>query len=372
MKNAQALAHIRQLSCLGVAGEAVMPALLKAVREYVGADSAAFFWVDARGEMTNLHAERVLPAPLMKLYFERHYDGPDLSFREAFRARARASEQVIASTADRSLERTSYYNEILRHLDAHHILYAVIRDQAGALGQLSLYRPKQAASFTAGERAALNDIRRYVAHAVGRQSTTSEVGGAGFLDTEDEGLVLSDQAGRVVQASTQSLMLLSKAADAVLSRSSPPLAAGDALPAFAAALVADLVSVLRVGAGAPPANIRDTRWGRFSVRAYLLSDNPADERGLVGLQIRRMESMIVKLAQAMHHLDLSPQQREVALLLAQGHSNPEIATSLNVSRNTAIYHIKQLFARLDAHDRGEALQRILAAHHVAPAPSGAG
>jgi len=61
----------------------------------------------------------------------------------------------------------------------------------------------------------------------------------------------------------------------------------------------------------------------------------------------------------MHNLALPPQQREVALLIAQGRSNQEIAAALNVSPNTASYHVKQLFLRLDAHERTEALQKIL-------------
>lgn len=358
MRSASLLAHIRQLSCLGLSGQTLIPPLLKAVREYVGAESAGFFWVDARGDMTDLYAERVLPAPLMKLYFERHYDGPELSFREAFRKRARASEQVIASTADESLQRTSYYNEILRHLDAHHMLYAIIRDQGSPLGQLSLYRPKSAPAFGHSERMALNEASRFVAHAVARNVTESTAGG--FLDSADEGLVLVDQKGRIVQGASPALMLLSRAAGLPLNPSSGVLVIGQRVPAFALELVGDLLRLLASEAAPPPANIRDTAWGRFAVRAYLLGDEPGDPESLVGLQIRRIESVILRMSEAMHQLELSPQQREVAILLAKGCSNPEIAEALQVSRNTAIYHIKQLFTRLDAHDRGEALQRILA------------
>ena len=64
--------------------------------------------------------------------------------------------------------------------------------------------------------------------------------------------------------------------------------------------------------------------------------------------------------QTMGALDISPQQREVALLLAQGRSNQEIATALNVSNNTVNYHIKQLFMRLDAHDRAGVVEKMLA------------
>ncbi|MDX2220224.1 MAG: helix-turn-helix transcriptional regulator [Burkholderiales bacterium] len=361
MRSPSLLAHIRQLSCLGLPGQTLVPAMLKSVREYVGAESAGFFWVDARGEMTDLYAERVLPAPLMKLYFERHYDGPEISFRDAFRQRARAAEQVIASTADAALQRTSYYNEILRHLDAHHMLYAIVRDQGAPLGQLSLYRPKSASAFGAAERTALNEVSRFIAHAVARNSAASTES-AGYLDSEDEGLVLADQKGRIVQGGSPALLLLSRAAGRPLSANHAVLVPGQRVPAFVLELISDLLRLLAKKSAPPPANIRDTPWGRYAVRAYLLGDQPDDADGLVGIQIRRLESVILRMSEAMHQLELSPQQREVAILLAKGCSNPEIAEALQVSRNTAIYHIKQLFTRLDAHDRGEALQRILAAN----------
>ena len=70
--------------------------------------------------------------------------------------------------------------------------------------------------------------------------------------------------------------------------------------------------------------------------------------------------MILKLAEAMGAFDLSPQQREVALLLAQGRTNQQIGVAMNVSGNTVNYHIKQLFIRLDAHDRADAVSKMLA------------
>ena len=58
-------------------------------------------------------------------------------------------------------------------------------------------------------------------------------------------------------------------------------------------------------------------------------------------------------------LPLSAQQREAALLVARGFSNQQIATRMGVSINTASYHVKQLFAKLDVHDRAEAIATIL-------------
>ena len=59
-------------------------------------------------------------------------------------------------------------------------------------------------------------------------------------------------------------------------------------------------------------------------------------------------------------LGLTPQQREIAAGLARGASNQELAEALGVSGNTVAYHIKQLFSRLDTHDRQAMVGRVLA------------
>jgi hypothetical protein len=59
----------------------------------------------------------------------------------------------VATSADGEFAKSAYYNEILRHLDAHHVLYGIVREQGAALGQLSLYRSAEAPAFSPRERA---------------------------------------------------------------------------------------------------------------------------------------------------------------------------------------------------------------------------
>ena len=47
---------------------------------------------------------------------------------------------------------------------------------------------------------------------------------------------------------------------------------------------------------------------------------------------------------------LSPRQREILQLLAEGHSNKEIAQVLGLSVKTVETHRKELMDRLDLHD----------------------
>jgi non-specific serine/threonine protein kinase len=65
---------------------------------------------------------------------------------------------------------------------------------------------------------------------------------------------------------------------------------------------------------------------------------------------------------------LSPREREVLGLVAQGRSNREIADALVVTEHTAKYHVAQLLNKLGASSRAEAVTRAVAAGLLAPTP----
>ena len=71
--------------------------------------------------------------------------------------------------------------------------------------------------------------------------------------------------------------------------------------------------------------------------------------------------MLLKFVEALNHLNLSPQQREIAVGLAKGSSNRELAQAMGISVNTVAYHVKQLFQRLDAHGRQQLIDKVLGA-----------
>jgi DNA-binding CsgD family transcriptional regulator len=53
-------------------------------------------------------------------------------------------------------------------------------------------------------------------------------------------------------------------------------------------------------------------------------------------------------------LGLSPRQRQILALVAQGQGNEEIAAELDLSSNTVKFHIRALYARLGVRNRVEA------------------
>ena len=363
MKQTSLRAQIRQLCCLGLPAETLMPRLLPLIRQLVPADSAGFFWVDSSGDMHNLYAERMLPSEHMRLYFEQFYDSDEHPFRRQFLARVQSGLDVASSSADAALQRTAYYNEILRELDAHHVMYGVVRDHGSALGQISLYRSKKSSEFDAKARADLASILHYVAHAVAARNglpneLAAEPDGDAInqsqqVDTDDEAVVLAHIDGRLIHASDQARRLLVQAVDGAFAPGR--LRAADEA---VTSLIVRLAEMLRDAGLRPPLLAMQTRWGRLQLRAYRLGETAAGDAP-IAIRIARQEPMLLKFAEALRTLGMPPQQQDIALRMAQGKSNQEIAQAMGLSPNTVAYHIKQIFSKLNAHGRAETISRIL-------------
>ena len=59
-------------------------------------------------------------------------------------------------------------------------------------------------------------------------------------------------------------------------------------------------------------------------------------------------------------MNLTAQETQIARLVADGHSNPEIAEQLFLSPRTVEYHLHKIFGKLDITARGQ-LARALPA-----------
>ena len=85
-----------------------------------------------------------------------------------------------------------------------------------------------------------------------------------------------------------------------------------------------------------------TAWGQFAFRRHDMQ--AADGARAVALRVSRMAAEPLRMAQGAAALGLSPQQREVAVLMAGGHSNAEIAEHLGITKNTASNYKRKIHA----------------------------
>lgn len=332
-----------------------MPAFLRALRALVPAGFGAFFWVDANGDMANMYSEKMLSAEATSRYFGQHYESAVHAFREQVLAQVRDGELVHESVADSAMLDSDYYREVLGPLGAFRILRAVLQERGAPLGQLSLYRPQRAPAFGSGGREIVETACRYLQQALRVGGAPAAVGAEQFRESGQAALLVCGRDGRVQQASGRGHALLAQASGCRINRYTM---VGE-LEQAGLALLRRLLAGVLLEASLEDVPAQDLQvvneWGAFRLRAY-----PIDEG--FGVLIERHEQLLVRLVDAMRALPLSAQQREVALLLARGFTNVQVAQELGVSLNTASYHVKQLFAKLDAHDRDEVIARVLAGH----------
>ncbi len=107
-------------------------------------------------------------------------------------------------------------------------------------------------------------------------------------------------------------------------------------------------------------DIRAQRALRAGARAYLLKDCPHQEILSTIRAVHRGEKRIqpeVANALATHSVDpaLTDRELQVLTLLADGHSNREIARELRVHEDTAKGHVSNVLSKLGARDRTQAV-----------------
>jgi DNA-binding CsgD family transcriptional regulator len=173
--------------------------------------------------------------------------------------------------------------------------------------------------------------------------TALDTNAAMYRASGDQALLLCEADGRIVQASAGGYKLLAQAAGCAINARTVP----HELEYAGRELIRRLL--------AEPARsaVVMNAWGLFQSQVFF------EPSQLQGVLIERFEHLLVRLATSMQSLDLSVQQGEALLLLAQGLHHEQIAERMHVSPNTADYHIRHLYAKLGAHSRDSAIAGVL-------------
>lgn len=353
------LVLIRKLCGLGLPAQTLAPSLLPALRQLIPAHSAAVFWVDERFEMTGLYAERLLPPDAMERYYEKHYQQPGTGFPRAFAARAAAADPVSVHKYTKIEQDSDYFRAVLSRLDAYQILYGVLRDSARAIGQISIYRGERDPEFGRRDQDALRGLLRYLS--IGLRPLISAPEEAPTAEVVEEWLGIIGLDGALISAPPDWSRLVRLLAIQEVT----PRGAHDeqrTVARFLRRICAGLTGTAAAQIGLVDSQ-HQSPWGRFRIRAYRMPDVGGRHADQVGVLIGRTEPRALALVRGTGASGLSPQQREVALLLADGKSNQEIGRALSLKINTASYHVKKVFARLKVHNRKEVERALLRLAH---------
>jgi DNA-binding CsgD family transcriptional regulator len=346
MKNTRALAHIRQLCCLGVESHAVIPAVTAALHELIPSAHNLFVWTDKNGQAIDQYCEAFNPIALEAA--KQNLDGkPDLP------ALVR-SEKPVGNLRERSsaFYETPHFHEAYRPMRVRHSLDAVIRTPEGPQGIFVLHRDSGQA-FTKDEERDLESVLPYLRNIwVSARSPHEAV----FADSAEQGVVIACQEGRIQHLSSSALQLMLMAQTHGLLTSHQVAAQ---LPEELMVLVNRLVQIDQgVDVLEPPVLHLSNRWGKFVFRAMWLDGFCEGNDRLVSINISRQEPLPVSIVRGFQRSPLSPKQRDVALMLVTGRSAEEIVRELSITTTTYKDHLRKIYEKLGINKRADLIRHL--------------
>jgi DNA-binding CsgD family transcriptional regulator len=352
------LAGIRQLCCLGLPGEIVVPKFLAALHGWLPTDTNHFFWPNEAGDPCNYYGE----TPGMENY-------PQLFMREFAvnpqHAAVPSFKQLVLSGASEPLylggehspeyRRSAYYNELMRHVGGRYIAAGVIRDRHRDFGVLSVLRGEDAPGYARSDLARFAEASRHLAFALAAEGSGGHANSPQHLDAQ--GMAILDGAGRIRHMDAEARRLLFLASHPSANAQTLRYVQAIRLPERLAALGGKLAAIFAGYPAGPPEFEHATPWGLFTFRGSWLE---GEEGRRIACVVSHYLPKRLKFWRALADLGLPPRQAQAALHFAEGQSLSEIAGAMGVSRHTVIYHIDALYKKLNIEASRTALvERLL-------------
>jgi DNA-binding CsgD family transcriptional regulator len=94
----------------------------------------------------------------------------------------------------------------------------------------------------------------------------------------------------------------------------------------------------------------------------------AGERVLADLQVEDVRCLVIRSPRRGPRIHLSPREREIARMVAEGHPNKRIAAVLDISSWTVGTHLRRIFAKLGVSSRAAMVARLLRDDLLPPSP----
>lgn len=348
-KHATALLRIRQACSLGLPSRSVMPIVMRELRALIPAACAQFTWASETGRLTNFWSDTFMPRRMawIVLHRARYEADAGTSFRDLVLF-GRPTGNLRRWWRE-GFEHSATYRAVFEPFGFKWLLDGVVRDAQRPYGCVALIRRRDAPDFSAAEEALLARVLPYLLHALrtdtARPSRFVRTGRSAMLvcSTEGEPIEWSDEAHRLaVYALLDEINTDAQIGGGDFER------VREGLREIALALGRRLDDP-RVDAPLPLIERRNG-WGEFSFRGYRLHGEGADR---IGLLIEQSVPVEARLLERVNAIDLSPRQKEIALLSARGLCNAEIADRLGLSPHTLKDHFKAIYARLAINSQRE-------------------
>lgn len=357
MKQSHAIAYLRQLCCSGLGSDIVIPEFLRALHQVIPSGRNMFCKVDEHFNYIYQTPDYYIPE--FESLTETAIPAMATTFTpENVALMAAWHRQHPLMSDPRHIHpdyyQMDFYNLICRPLEQHHFLEVGIRQHANIVGTLSLMRPRTAKPFNEAEQRLAVQVAPYVAHALLAPTDTAME----YAASTQSGMLVMDQDGAIEYWSDTAQQLLLLARFPTINLNGKTLV--DPLHAQLQQLCRNLQAIFQDKAAPPPNWSHTNANGRFLFRAHWLHKHNQQPGGMAVISIEHQEPQALKILRALQNLPLSPVQKEVAALLAQGVSSEAICQRLHIKPYTLKDHVRKIFVKLDIHSREELLPKMLA------------
>ena len=354
MKHCNELAYLRQLCCLGLGREIVMPEFLKAVRAVIPSNNNFYAGTNENGE-PNYYLV-AMPVPN---YLETAVDVLPKFFTPERRSVVyQQFNQYPAITRhlllDKQFFQTDFYNLMWQPCDQYHFILTPVFVNKSIAGLFFLFRPLADQSFSVSEQKLCIQLLPYIAHALQEPKYID----TDYVSSGQAGLMIADKRGTIVHSSPSAGKLLARAALQANSNGGNPYK-HSLLPPPLIKLCRNLGKLFEGEDAPPPALTHTNSAGRFIFRVYWLDHLNNNPSGLMGVTIEYQEPLTLKITRNLQSQPLSATQKEVTLLLAKGYSNEMIGQQLYIKPTTVKDHISKIYTKLDISHRKELLPRLV-------------
>lgn len=350
-------ALIRRLCKLRLPLEGTAPALMRALCRETQSDAGSVFWFDEHGEVANLYVGD-LPAPRQLGGWFGQAPGQN--------ATGVCADDVLngRSAAGSAPDSSCPHRQICLQVhpawpSRQRMCCAVVRGGT-PFASLVLYRPAPGRPFGPSDRTLLKIAARYLS--LKPSIAVTDTSGAMYRGEGERALLLCERDGSITRASANGYCLLAQASGCPVNRRTVPEEIEHCGRQFIRRLLEESGAAIGSMDARAHTSVLINAWGLFRSRLFLESAEP------LGVLIERVDHLLVRLCEAMRSLDLSVQQCESLLLLAQGMSHEAIAEHMGISHNTVDYHIRHLYSKLGVHTRDDAIACVLAAGEAGATP----
>jgi DNA-binding CsgD family transcriptional regulator len=250
----------------------------------------------------------------------------------------------ILSLASRSRpERSARWNEYLSVVGTPYEMRGALVSRGRAWGCVVLHRTERSGDFGPDDARLLALLSRPIAEAMhhslradaARRGEDDAAPGLLVLDRRDEVLMMTERAGVLLQP-----LLRAERVDRVV-------------PVAVLSLAAATRSAARAGRSAPAVHV-PTVGGWITLHGSVPDGALAGAVAVIVQPTQRGEAAPLRL----QAYGLTPREREVALLVAQGLDTGTIAARLYISPYTVQDHLKMIFAKTDTNSRRELRARV--------------